>query len=109
MAIELTHRGTSLMTNLQVEAFVSPSSDTMTAVNEFLSANGLKASPVSPAGDIVSFSVPVSQANEMFNADFSVFIHQASGEQTIRTLSHSVPSVLTNHIQFIHPTTACVS
>jgi tripeptidyl-peptidase I len=97
------------MTNLQVEVFVAPSSDTMTAVNEFLSANSLKASPVSPAGDIVSFSVPVAQANKIFNADFSVFTHQASGEKAIRTLSYSVPAALKNHIQFIHPTTACVS
>jgi tripeptidyl-peptidase I len=97
------------MHDFQVEAFVAPSSDTVSAVTEWLSANGLKASPVSPAGDIVSFSVPVSQANKMLNADFSVFTDQATGEQAIRTLSYSVPAALTNHIQFIHPTTACVS
>jgi Pro-kumamolisin, activation domain len=77
--------------------------------DEFLLANGLKALPVSPAGHIISFSVPVSQANKMFNADFSMFTHQATGEQTICTLSYSVPSVLTEIIQFIHPTMACIS
>lgn len=94
---------------LQVEAFVAPSSDTTSAVNEWLSANGLKASPISPAGDILSFSIPVSQANTLFDAAFSVFTHEATGKQAIRTLSYSLPSVLTNHIQFVHPTTACGS
>ncbi|KAF8531378.1 subtilisin-like protein [Gautieria morchelliformis] len=90
----------------EVEAFVAPSSATATAVNEWLSSNGLTASPVSPAGDMLSFSLPVSKANELLAADFAIFTHQATGEQTIRTLSYSVPAALANHIEFVHPTTA---
>ena len=78
-------------------------------MNQWLSSNGLTASPVSPAGDMLGFSIPVSRANELFAADFSVFTHQATGEQAIRTLSFSIPSTLMSHIEFIHPTTACVS
>ncbi|KAF8488535.1 family S53 protease-like protein [Gautieria morchelliformis] len=90
----------------EVETFVAPSSDTTTAVNEWLSSNGLTASPISPAGDMLAFSIPVSKANQLFAADFILFTHQATGEQTIRTLSYSIPSVLQNHIAFVHPTTA---
>ena len=93
----------------QVEAFVAPSSQTSTAINEWLSSGGLKAFPISPAGDMLEFSIPVWKANELFAADFSEFTHQATGEQVIRTLSYSVPASLSNHIEFIHPTTTCVS
>ena len=55
---------------------------------------------------MLGFSIPVSKANELFAADFSVFTHQATGEQAIRTLSFSIPSALTSHVEFVHPTTA---
>ncbi|KAF8488528.1 family S53 protease [Gautieria morchelliformis] len=90
----------------EVEAFVAPSSATTDAVNEWLSSNGLTASPISPAGDMLAFSIPVSKANQLFAADFTLFTDQATGEQAIRTLSYSVPAALTSHIQFVHPTTA---
>jgi tripeptidyl-peptidase I len=93
----------------QVGAFVAPTSDTTTAVNQWLSSNGLTASPISPAGDMLGVSIPVSMANELFAADFSVFTHQATGEQTIRTLSFSIPASIKSRIEFIHPTTACAS
>jgi tripeptidyl-peptidase I len=95
-----------LTPGVQVEAFVAPSSATTAAVNEWLTSNGLTASSISPAGDMLAFSIPVSQANQLLAADFTVFTHQATGEQTIRTLSYSVPAALTSHIQFVHPTTA---
>jgi tripeptidyl-peptidase I len=92
-----------------VETYVAPSSDTVSAITEWLLAHGLKASPMSPTGDIVSVVVPVSQANMMFDANFSVFGHQASGKRATRTLAYSVPAALAKHIRFVHPTTACVA
>jgi len=94
------------LTKTEVEAFVTPSSETTAALNQWLSANGLAASPISPSGNMLGLSIPVSKANELFAADFSVFTHQATGEQSIRTLSFSIPSGLTSHIEFVHPTTA---
>jgi len=90
----------------EVEAFVAPSSESTTAVNEWLAANDLTASPISPAGDWISFSIDVQKANELFDADFSTFTHQATGTQTIRTLSYSIPASLKDHIELVHPTIA---
>jgi tripeptidyl-peptidase-1 len=87
-----------------VEEFVAPSSDTTAAVNEWLTSNGLKASPISPAGDWLGFSIDVKKANDLLDADFSVFTHQATGKQTIRTLSYSIPAALKGHIELVHPT-----
>lgn len=92
-----------------MEAFVAPSTDTVNAVNEWLSSQGVQATTLSPAGDWLSLSVDVDKANQMFDADFSVFTHESTGEQTIRTLSYSVPAALKDHVELVHPTVAYVT
>ena len=52
--------------------------------------------------------MPVSTANHLLDADFSVFTHPATGKQTIRTLSYSIPSNLAKHLSLVHPTVSCV-
>ena len=81
-----------------------PSDDGVTAVNEWLSERGLTAVPISPAGDWLSFQVPVSVANDLLAANYTTFTHSATGKQTSRTLTYSVPSDLVDHIDLIHPT-----
>lgn len=92
----------------KVEAYVKPSQASVDAVNAYLKSHGITATTLSPAGDWLGFSVPVSKANEMFDADFSVFNHTATGSQTIRTLSYSIPTSLKQHLDFVHPTTKWV-
>lgn len=90
---------------VQVEAFVAPKPESVTAVKDWLSSNGLTATTISPAGDWLSVSVPVSKANSLLGAHFSVFTDQNTGTQAVRTLSYSIPASLQGHIQLIHPTT----
>ena len=78
-------------------------------VTAWLAEHNVTATPLTPAGDWVSFSVPVSKANEMFDADYAVYTHAESGKITIRTLSYSVPSDLTNHLKVVYPSTTYVS
>jgi tripeptidyl-peptidase-1 len=75
-------------------------------VTQWLSENGLESTPVSAAGDWIAFSVPVAKANELLKADFSVFTHTASGQQSIRTLEYSIPALLQAHIKLVTPTTS---
>ena len=75
-------------------------------MNAFLASNGITAQTVSPAGEWLAFSIPVSKANELFGADYTVFTHQPTGQQIVRTLSYSIPSDLQGHINLVHPTTA---
>jgi tripeptidyl-peptidase I len=93
---------------LQVEAYVKPTQASVDAVNTFLQSNGINATTLSPAGDWLGFSVPVSKANDIFDANFSVYKHAATGEESIRTLSYSIPSSLQGHLDVVHPTTTCV-
>ncbi|KAJ7100399.1 family S53 protease-like protein [Mycena epipterygia] len=89
----------------EVKNFVEPSPDTVAAFNSFSSANDLKPTVISPNGDWVSITLPVSQANELFDAQFEVFTHPSITNTIVRTLSVSLPSELVGHVDVIHPTT----
>ncbi|KAJ6628156.1 family S53 protease-like protein [Mycena sp. CBHHK59/15] len=88
-----------------VKAFAQPSPETVSAFNTFASANGLKPTVISPNGDWVSITLPVSQANELFAARFEVFTHPSITHTITRTLSVSLPSELVGHVDVVHPTT----
>lgn len=92
------------LTKEQVEAFVAPTKETLDAVTSFLQENGISAQTASPAGDWLSFSIPVSKANEVFDADFNVFTHQDTGSESLVTMAYSIPTDLTDHIELVHPT-----
>ncbi|KAF7353885.1 Subtilisin-like protein [Mycena venus] len=94
------------LTKEEVEAFVRPTEETTAAVTQWLSDNGVELTTLTPAGDWISFTVPVSKANQMLKADFSVFTHLDSGKQSIRTLEYSLPEGLSSHINLISPTTS---
>ncbi|KAJ7144419.1 family S53 protease [Mycena epipterygia] len=94
------------LTQEEVAAFVKPTDDTLAAVTEWLAENSISSKPVTPAGDMLEITIPVSQANDLLSTDFSIFTHVDSGVTSIRTLEYSVPAALAEHIQFFHPTTS---
>ncbi len=77
-------------------------------MNAWLANNGLRATPISPAGDWIAVQVPVNKANELLGAHFSVFNDEKTGHQVIRTLSYSIPAELKGHLDLVHPTTTSV-
>ncbi|KAJ7865493.1 subtilisin-like protein [Mycena olivaceomarginata] len=89
-----------------VKTFTQPSADTVSAFNTFASANGLVPTVISPNQDWVSITLPVSEANKLFAAQFDVFTHPSLKDSITRTLSVSLPSELVGHVDVIHPTTA---
>ncbi|KAK7008273.1 serine protease S53 [Favolaschia claudopus] len=92
----------------EVAKFVRPSAVTVSEVSEWLSEHGITAKTVSPAGDLLEITVPISKANALLGAQFNAFKHVESGKTSIRTLSYSVPASLQQHINFVHPTVAFV-
>ncbi|KAH9913511.1 family S53 protease [Fomitopsis serialis] len=89
----------------EVEAFVAPTSESTEAVTAWLNEHGLNATAVSPAGDWLAVNVSVAQANSLLLADYSLFTHDSTGADTIRTLQYSLPTDLQAHIGCVHPTT----
>jgi tripeptidyl-peptidase-1 len=90
---------------MKVKSFVQPSAQTVAAFNAFASANGVKPTVISPNEDWMSLTLPVSQANMLFAANFEVFTHLSSSQTLTRTLSVSLPSQLVGHVDVISPTT----
>ncbi|CDO74350.1 hypothetical protein BN946_scf184645.g6 [Trametes cinnabarina] len=86
------------------EIFVAPSPDSVVAVHSWLADNDIEAKTISPAGDWLSFAIPVSKANVLLDTEFSVFTHEETGKTSIRTLAYSIPADLKGHIDLVHPT-----
>ncbi|KAI0328755.1 family S53 protease [Cubamyces sp. BRFM 1775] len=92
------------LTKEEADAFMAPKPESVDAVNTWLKENGITASKMSSAGDWLSISIPVSKANDLLDAEFSVYNHTDSGKTMIRTLAYSIPSDLQGHLDFVHPT-----
>ncbi|KAI0923099.1 hypothetical protein AcV5_009919 [Taiwanofungus camphoratus] len=84
--------------------FVVPTTETVAAVNTWLQENDLTATTLTPAGDWLSFEIPVSKANDLFDADYNVYTYESTGQQTMRTLSYSIPQDLQSHVKVVYPT-----
>lgn len=67
--------------------------------------NNITAQTISPAGDWLSISVPVAQANTLLNAQFEEYTWDKTNKTVIRTLAYSIPETLQEHLQFIYPAT----
>ncbi|KAF8179298.1 peptidase S8/S53 domain-containing protein [Mycena galopus ATCC 62051] len=93
------------LTPEDVAEYVKPTSDALSAVTSWLQTNKISATTISPAGDVLQFKIPVSQANSLFNTEFSVFTYSTTDETTIRTLQYSLPVELSAAVAYIHPTT----
>lgn len=83
---------------------MAPSPDTTSAVTQWLEANNITWTTLSPAGDWLGISVSVEEANRLLDADYGIYTHIATGKKLTRTLSYSIPTQLTEHVEFIHPT-----
>lgn len=73
-------------------------------MNAWFAANGITAQTSSPAGDWMSFSVPVSKADELLDTEFSVFQYDKTGMQIVRTLAYSIPADLVGLVELVYPT-----
>ncbi|WFD33974.1 tripeptidyl-peptidase I [Malassezia cuniculi] len=93
----------------EVFELMSPSNSTRQSVDQWLSENDVQSYSTpsySPAGDWVTFEVPVSVAHKMLGgADFGVFEHRSTGERVVRTTEYLLPRDLAPHIDFIGGTT----
>jgi tripeptidyl-peptidase-1 len=88
----------------EAKAFMEPTAESMSAVTEWLDANGLTATVTSPYGEWLTVQVPVAKANELLNANYETFTHIETGKEIIRTMSFSLPENLVPHIEVVHPT-----
>ncbi|KAJ3553438.1 hypothetical protein NM688_g3613 [Phlebia brevispora] len=87
-----------------VAMLTAPAPETLAAVNAWLQAAGLNATTSTNTGDLLRLNTTVSVANQLLDAEFSLFTNTHTGAQSIRTLNYSIPVDLVGHVQFVHPT-----
>lgn len=90
----------------EVKRFVQPAPQALSAFTAFASANGLEPTVISPNGDWLSVTLPVSKANKLFAAKYETFTHASLKRPVTRTLSVSLPSELVGHVEVLHPSTS---
>ncbi|CAK5281067.1 unnamed protein product [Mycena citricolor] len=90
----------------EIKTYMEPSAETVAAFQAFASANGLNTSSISPNGDWFSITLPVSRANELFDANFELFSHAKLDTQIARTMSVSLPAEIVGIVDVIHPSTS---
>ena len=59
-------------------------------MNAYLSEHGLKATPISPAGDVLVVDVTIRQANALLNTQYYTYESTDTDASTMRTLSDSL-------------------
>ncbi|KAI4525603.1 subtilisin-like protein [Schizophyllum commune Loenen D] len=92
----------------QVKAYAAPSAETVSTISEWLKSEGIDFDVNGEYGDWVSFSIPVSQANDLFGASYENFVHVPSDTTQVRTLAFSLPEALHDVVDAVYPTTSIV-
>ncbi|RPD54222.1 family S53 protease [Lentinus tigrinus ALCF2SS1-7] len=93
------------LSKAEVEAFVAPKPDSVKAVTDWLGQHNIHPQTVSPSGDMLRIDIPVSTANTLLAANFTVFKDKYSDVTLTRTLSVTIPDDVEPYLQFIYPTT----
>ena len=97
-----------VLTVLQARALAGPSAETVRAVGDWLRAEGISYDVGGAYGDWLTFSIPVSKANQIFAASYQSFVHSDSDSTQVRTMQFSIPETLFDHVDAVYPTTSIV-
>ncbi|KIK66624.1 hypothetical protein GYMLUDRAFT_257458 [Collybiopsis luxurians FD-317 M1] len=90
----------------ETKAFAGPTSDSVDAVTAWLNENGITNITTTGAfDDWLAFTVPISTANLLFNADYQQYTEIGGPTQLTRTLAYSIPVDLKDHINVLLPST----
>ncbi|KAI0046839.1 subtilisin-like protein [Auriscalpium vulgare] len=93
------------LTKTEADLLVAPSAESLSAVTSWLSGHNVSYDAASTARDWLSVNVTVSQANALFNANFSSFTERETGVTAVRAREYALPASLRQHIEFVHPIT----
>ncbi|EIW76452.1 family S53 protease-like protein [Coniophora puteana RWD-64-598 SS2] len=89
----------------RVQELMAPHPDTRDVVVKWLAAHGVSEKDIaySAMGDSMTVQTPVRTAEAMFDTDFHVYQYVETGSNVIRTMQYSLPEVLHEHIDLVHP------
>ena len=93
------------MSKHEMKAFLRPSAHFTDSIVSWLKSEEIPDDKIEEDGDWITFVAPVSKAESMFDAQFSVYHHAESDVTAVRTLEYSLPTELHDYITMIQPTT----
>lgn len=93
------------MSKEEVDALVAPHSDSVDLVDSWLAHHGVDTSSRTGAGDWVTMTVTVEQAEKMLGTKYNVYKHIVTSETIVRTMSYSLPRVMHEHVSVVTPAT----
>lgn len=88
-----------------VRSLLEPSSRTTELVLDWLTEHGLRDFSLSLAGSLITINTTLTKAEDLLQANYSVFEHQ-DGSLLTRTLAWSLPEHLHCHVDVVQPTTS---
>lgn len=91
------------LTKAEVDALTSPTDATIDSVTKWLTSYGIDAGKAESG--YLQVNVSVEQAKKLLNADYAVYKDTATGRETIRTTSYSLPKEVFSAISMVQPTT----
>ena len=89
----------------EVKEFLRPSRTVSNKIVAWLRSAKIPVNAINSDGNWISFTISISQAEQLLETEFFYFHHQAQQRTAIRTLGYSVPNDLHPYIQLIQPTT----
>ncbi|KAI0366839.1 subtilisin-like protein [Pilatotrama ljubarskyi] len=89
----------------EVDKLTAPQPAAVQTVTNWLSKNGVTPETYSSSGDMLRIQIPPEQANTLFNANFSTYVHGKTNTTMVRTLTYSLPADVSDHVAFVYPTT----
>ncbi|KAI0356085.1 subtilisin-like protein [Trametes cingulata] len=89
----------------EVDKLTAPQPEAVQTVTNWLTKNGITPETYSSSGDMLRIQIPADQANTLFNANFSTYIHEKTNTTMVRTLTYSLPADVSEHVSFVYPTT----
>ncbi|KAE8156823.1 subtilisin-like protein [Aspergillus tamarii] len=93
------------MSRDEVRSFLYSSDVAPRKVLSWLEAAHIPATSINKHTGWITFTVPVSQAEQLLKTRFYIFEHKKSKATVVRTLKYSVPKELRSFVQMIQPTT----
>lgn len=84
---------------------MAPHPDSIELVESWLAHHGVGTDSRTGAGDWITMTVTVEQAEKMLGTKYNVYKHAVTSETIVRTMSYSLPRVISEHISVVTPAT----
>ncbi|KIK61997.1 hypothetical protein GYMLUDRAFT_42427 [Collybiopsis luxurians FD-317 M1] len=95
------------LSKAELDELMHPAEQTVMEVREWLNWHGMEDTVISSTADkSIVLTIPVSSAETLLNATYSIYAHESdTNNQILRTLEYSLPRHLHAHISLVSPTT----